>query len=101
MTITNARLEAILQRQPGLRPKVNHLKLWYLGEFFIKGFPESTRHFRWGLSYREGQASKRDLYEPEAHALIFRAMCEALPDCDGCFRGPEAFENLCKYWEHH
>lgn len=90
MTITNARLEAILQRHPGLRPKdgANELCRDADSAFVCEWYWYST-----------SKHNCRDVHQAEANAMIFRAMCEALPDCDGCFRGSEAFEHLCKYWE--
>ena len=109
--ITNARLEDILAKWPGLRPKdqfdQDRLLCWNWGT--------------WWTSRRDvGPVLVEDNM---AHALIFRAMVEALPreasllrpwanqdgwrvTSDYAYRDkdilktyPTAFEALCAYWE--
>lgn len=88
---TNARLAAILDRHPQLRPSRG---TWPLD------FDQITPPHQWfWCSPDDEPADWIEVEEQDAHALIFRAMLENLPDADGCYRGPEAFENLCKYWE--
>lgn len=110
MTITNARLEAILQRHPGLRPAYpfdESMGLWwFMGS--------------WWMS--EGKSSANMLDDYVAHALIFRAMVEQLPPASALFvpdkrnvdwevaesiigdpskraRDDSAFDAICKFWE--
>ncbi len=91
MTITNERLEAILAKHPGLRPKRG---TWPLD------LDQSTPPPQWfWCSPDDETADWLEVEEQDAHALIFRAMVEQLPDCDGWLCGPEAFENLVAYWE--